>query len=499
MADETPRLGLGTFDPGDEWDHTDTVEAVDEHAILRGPIADRPEEGTYDDELYHATDQHVTWRWDGESEDWVYFGGKGTAEEPVPGTSYFEKIQAEHGRTKETPVWNVEAHGIAGDGETEVGEDVHELLGTVADAGGGIVFFPPGRYLFERTPLIGEETIIRGAGPSTVFEGVRPDGEEGRALISNRGYDETGYNGASNWGIRDIRIDSPESNGIMPAHASNVELSNIYGDRIYYHHIDIVSSKNVVVDGYWATRGGEGHSDAPFQFDNQTEGVNANAIWDGQTAFLSEDDGTPTRNSSLQRFEIDVENGPDYGVEIHRDGNESLTIRNGTISGCQDAAIRADGGIQIGDVLVSHVTCYENARGIRLGQQEDGRDELKLDAITIRTSDDELADGTGIYASGFERAQLTSVSVEGAFTNTFYFDDIDDLQLQSCTSTGAVHQAYRFRKNVCATVTGASAIDCGTVAIYAGEGSSVAYGGVRFENVGTEVEADGEIREWKRS
>jgi len=122
VADDTPRLGLGTFDEGEEWDHTDTVEAVDEHAIVHGPITERPVAGEYDDELFHATDQGITWRWDDSSEDWQYFGGRGSAEQPVPGTSYFEAAHAVHARTAETPVWNVEAHGIEGDGETEVGE-----------------------------------------------------------------------------------------------------------------------------------------------------------------------------------------------------------------------------------------------------------------------------------------------------------------------------------------------------------------------------------------
>jgi len=119
-------------------------------------------------------------------------------------------------------------------------------------------------------------------------------------LIPNRGYDEPKYGGSSNWGVCNIRIDAPEANGIMPAHAKSVRLENIYGDRIYYHHIDIVSSKNVVVDGYWATRGGEGNSDAPIQFDNQTEGTTANGVWDGDSYTLAANDGTPTSNCALR-------------------------------------------------------------------------------------------------------------------------------------------------------------------------------------------------------
>jgi hypothetical protein len=96
MADETPRLNLDTYEQGDEnWGHTDTVEAVDEHAIERGPIVKRPDQGSYDDELYHATDQNITWRWDADADDWVAAGGLGSKDKPVPGTTHLETANIE--------------------------------------------------------------------------------------------------------------------------------------------------------------------------------------------------------------------------------------------------------------------------------------------------------------------------------------------------------------------------------------------------------------------
>jgi len=60
MVDNTPRLGLNDYEPGDQnWDHSDLVNAVDERAVERGPVADRPSTGDYDDELYYATDQNI--------------------------------------------------------------------------------------------------------------------------------------------------------------------------------------------------------------------------------------------------------------------------------------------------------------------------------------------------------------------------------------------------------------------------------------------------------
>ncbi|KDE60397.1 hypothetical protein EL22_00335 [Halostagnicola sp. A56] len=499
MADQTPRLGLGTFEQGDDWDHTDTVEAVDRRTIVHGPIVERPAEGEYDDELYHATDQRITWRWDASSGDWIHFGGRGSADQPVPGTSHFETVDAVHGRTAETPVWNVEAHGIEGNGTTEVGQAVHELFKAVAKAGGGIVYFPPGRYLLERTPLVGDDTIVVGAGRSTALEGVRPDGEEGRALISNRGYDAGGYDGASNWGICNVRIDTPETTGIMPAHAKNVRLENIYGDYTYNHHIDVVSSKNVVVDGYWATRGGESGSDAPVQFDAQYSGASWNGVWDGSEYSLAEDDDTPTRNCTLTNFAIEPENSPEYGVQLHHGTNESITIADGYITGCQYTAIRADSGEVVSDLKIDGVSCIDNARGITLGQLESGRRALTISNTTIKTDDGDRAAGSGLYAAGFDGAAISNVTVDGPFTNAIIFDDMDDLKMSTVTATGADHQAFRFRENVDATLTAARAADCGTVGIYVGPDSSVAYGGIAFDDVGTRVDVEGETQAWYSS
>ena len=395
--------------------------------------------------------------------------------------------------------YNARAQGIDGDGETEVGGKLQALLDTVHDEGGGIIYFPPGRYLFEQTPLIGSGTTLIGAGPATVFEGVRPAGQTGRALLSNRGYDETGYDGASNWTIRNLRIDSPETNGIMPAHAANVRLEQLYGNAILYHHVDVVSSRNVIVDGYWADRGGTASSNAPIQFDAQQRGVRSNTVWDGSETTRVADDDTPSSGCTLRNFEIEAENGPAYGVHIHRGPHDSLTIRDGSITGCQYTAVRCDPGEILTDLTVSNLSCRENARGITLGHVAGGRQGLSISDVRIDTTDSALAGGSGVYAAGFDGGHLSNVTVDGAFTNSLIFDDMAPLQLSDTTARGAEEQAYRFRENVEVTLTAARATDCGGAGIYSGPGSRVTYGGVTFENVGTRVVADGDVEEWASS
>ncbi|SDF38078.1 Pectate lyase superfamily protein [Halorubrum xinjiangense] len=403
------------------------------------------------------------------------------------------------GASDDDGVWNVASHGIEGDGNTAVGEAVHSLLDEVHDAGGGIVYFPPGRYLFDRTPLVGDDTILTGAGRATVFEGSRPGDITGKALLSNKGFDATGYNGAANWGVRNVRIDAPDSNGIMPAHAENVRLESIYGDAIHHHHIDIVSSKNVVVDGYWASRGGAGDSDAPLQVDAQQSGTTSNGVWSGTDTDLAADDGTPTRRCRITNFEIDPENGPQHGIHLHRGPHESIAITDGYISECRYTAIRSDPDELVTDLTIDRVSCLGNARGITLGHVDGGRSGLTVSDVTIETEDEETAAGSGLYAAGFNESGLSNVVVTGEFTNSIIFDEMTDLKMSNVTATGATDQAFRFRENVEATLTNARAEDCGGAGIYSGPGSSVAYGGVTFENVGSEVAADGEIREWASS
>lgn len=391
--------------------------------------------------------------------------------------------------------YSVEAYGIDGDGETEVGGALQDLLDTVAGSGGGTIYFPPGRYLFERTPLVGSETTLLGAGRSTVLEGVRPDGEEGRALLSNSGYDETGYGGASNWAVRNLRIDSPETNGIMPAHSENVRLENIHGDAIRYHHIDIVSSRNVVVDGFWAGRGGEAGSDAAIQFDAQQTDTSANSVWDGTDATLVADDRTPTKHCTVRNFEINAENDPTYGVHIHRGQHESITVADGSITGCRYTAIRLDPGELVTGLTVDNVSCLENGRGITLGRVANGRRGLTVTETTIRTDDSDRAAGSGLYAAGFDGAEVSNVTVAGEFTNSIIFDDMTGLEMTDVTATGAIEQAFRFRKNVGVRLTAARAADSGGAGIYSGPGSKVTYGDVTFDDVGSTVVGEGDTEE----
>jgi len=99
----TERRGYERPPIGDDWaDAWDgLVEDSDELAVERGPIADRPSTGAYDDALYLAVDQRTLWRWDAAASDWEAAAGLGTASDPVPGTSHFESLSTDQATINE--------------------------------------------------------------------------------------------------------------------------------------------------------------------------------------------------------------------------------------------------------------------------------------------------------------------------------------------------------------------------------------------------------------
>lgn len=104
MVTQTPRFNLDKYSQGeDNWSHSDTIDFVDEHSIDKGPIADRPATGDYDDQMYYATDQGLFWRWDINISDWTT-DAFGTENNRVPDTSYFDGVDANSVSTDEAQI-----------------------------------------------------------------------------------------------------------------------------------------------------------------------------------------------------------------------------------------------------------------------------------------------------------------------------------------------------------------------------------------------------------
>lgn len=93
MVTNTDRLGLGTYSQGEtDWDHTDAVQLLDELAVLTDTKSNRPN-GTYNDELFFATDESILYRWDGSN--WQAVGGLGQDGSWIPIPTFFSEANAQ--------------------------------------------------------------------------------------------------------------------------------------------------------------------------------------------------------------------------------------------------------------------------------------------------------------------------------------------------------------------------------------------------------------------
>jgi len=107
MSETTDRFNLDTYNQGDEnWSHTDTVELLDELAVETDTISNRPTSGSYDDELFFATDQRILYRWISGDSDWVIQAGLGTETNPIDETLFISNVDASEISVSSAPTEN---------------------------------------------------------------------------------------------------------------------------------------------------------------------------------------------------------------------------------------------------------------------------------------------------------------------------------------------------------------------------------------------------------
>ena len=268
--------------------------------------------------------------------------------------------------------------GACGDGQTHDAEVLQRILNDLSSKGGGVAEFPPGRYILEKTLFIPTGVHIIGHGPSTVLEGFRPDDVNGFALIANQGIvSEKGYDGASNFSVRNIAIDSPRTNGIVLVHARNGYFSHIYGLDVYHHHFDIAGSKNIITENIYLTgRSGT----APFQIDGSPFNNN---IWDGKTNIVPIRDETENDGIFLSRAVIHPTNRPNHGIHLHRDGGRNIFIDSVLIEHVENGVFR-DRNTHRTDLFFNNVVIKDVAgHGINFRNTDKPDQRVYLNNIAI--------------------------------------------------------------------------------------------------------------------
>jgi len=321
-----------------------------------------------------------------------------------------ENIYSSLENINNTIIIDVKDFGAKGDGVTIDSDAIQSALDYIESIGGGILYLPAGTYLLDDSPLIPSNTIFMGTGRNTILKGVRPIGYVGTALISNKGQDATGYNGATNIVIRDLTIDSPTTNGIVINHANNVLIENIYGLSTGVHFIDI-ASKNVICRDLKL----EGTAGAScFQL-NKLNGVQT--YWKNGAAIAPNYDNTIASSVTLEDSYITtVDNAEGLGrelsvsIHLHRDLNEKLTLKNVYCSGRMFGLFKDTGG-KCDDLLIEGCTFVNNTGGIWFDDSDNQSKNLIISNCKFKSHN------KAIRCGGYDGVTISNCIIEGDGTN----------------------------------------------------------------------------------
>lgn len=307
---------------------------------------------------------------------------------------------------------DVTEFGAVGDGRTPSAVAFQRALDMAEAAGGGRVHIPAGTFLLERTPLVGSRVHLVGAGAGTVLRGVRPGDHRGAALISNKGQRATGYQGAHDWSISHLAIDSPHTNGIVVTHAARVYLGFIYGVDVYHHFIDI-AARDVLCENLFLT-GRSGTS--TFQVDSLH---GAQTIWDGHQAVAPRYDGTDTEDLILRNSIITATAGhtgdrPRHDASVHFHGGEArgflfsdLILGGATTGFYQDADTRYDG------IQINNVRSLNSGRAVYLNAGRNDQRDLVIRGVTHLPTEpaDRETKYRGMEIHGREGVSLSAIQL----------------------------------------------------------------------------------------
>lgn len=292
---------------------------------------------------------------------------------------------------------------IPGDGETPVADALQRFLNRIAESGGGIVALPPGRFVLEKTLLIPSRVHLIGQGAATVLTGYRPDGIDGFALVANDGIvTARGYEGARNFSVQNLAIDSPRTNGIVLVHADNAYFSHIYGVDSYHHHFDIAGSRNIVTENVFLTgRSGT----APYQVDGSPFNNN---IWDGEKRVAPIRDGTPNDGIFLSDSVIRPTNRPNHGIHLHRRGGRNIFFDSVVVENVENGIYR-DRNCNREDVVFANVAIRNvSLRGVHFEPSGDRDRRVTFQNVSIVAG--EIP--TGLDYQACEDLTLQNVAVE---------------------------------------------------------------------------------------
>lgn len=150
-------------------------------------------------------------------------------------------------KSENVKVYNVLDYGIVNDG-SDVYSKLFDLMWTVHNNGGGVVYFPKGRYTISYTIIIPPNTTVCGDGPASVIYYDESDTYIGVGLL----------NGGNNVTIRDLKLSQNThgtyaTSGALPGCAAFGDYDFTAYTQKYMHEVHTLPNgvKNLIARNLW--------------------------------------------------------------------------------------------------------------------------------------------------------------------------------------------------------------------------------------------------------
>lgn len=258
-------------------------------------------------------------------------------------------------------MWNPVAYGAIPDDGIDDAEAIQDAMDAASNAGGGIVFFPPGQFdlntsqsaLYNSTFLEPRNnTILQGSGIGVTILRSMDDYRtpyRGNCIIA-----DLSENFTHNWAVRDLTLDGNGQNNLIDSQSYHFADNTTKGAGIYSHKagnitiervefVNISGFNALLLNGYGDTvyahdcREAVGCVIRDCVFRNMGDDIPGNDLYDFSAIYISIKDAL-VENNVLYASEIcRVKNM--CGIEIHAPNNRAINnqiynLSNGIYTNC---------------------------------------------------------------------------------------------------------------------------------------------------------------------